>query len=151
MLFAQEKGNYLKMRDYSSNGELQLQSSFCNWIQFLLFLDKTYKKQDWFFASIEKILNLKSNCFHFVHWLVSNAEPMPSTFIILDRKFVLDHQEHKSNIEKYTLFVFIFTAEQSVLDKNNFEMLWILTNNTPLKSGKYYIIRSLIWSLPLWN
>ena len=29
-LLVREKGNYLKMRDYSSNGELQLQSSFCN-------------------------------------------------------------------------------------------------------------------------
>ena len=65
-----------------------------------------YEKQNWFFASIEKILNLKSNFILFVPGLVSNAEPMPSTFIILDRKFVLDHQEHKSNIE------FLFTLEE---------------------------------------
>ena len=44
VLFAQEKGNYLKMRDYSSNGELQLQSSFCNWIQFLLFSEQNLER-----------------------------------------------------------------------------------------------------------
>ena len=44
--------------------------------------------------------------------LVSNAAVMPNTFIIPDTEFVLDHQEHKSNIDKYyTLFVFLFINE----------------------------------------
>ena len=156
VLFAQEKGNYLKMRDYSSNGELQLQSSFCNWIQFLLFSEQNLHRFFWFSESIEKILFLKTdaNIFFSIPWLVSNAESMPSTFIIPDRKFVLDHQEHKSYIDKYyTLFVFIYhegDAKQSVLGKIILT-LWMLTNHTPLKSGKYYIIRSLIWSPPLWD
>ena len=36
--------------------------------------------------------------------LVSNAAVMPNTFIIPDTEFVLDHQEHKSNIGQKNLF-----------------------------------------------
>ena len=103
-LLEREKGNYLKMRDYSSNGELQLQSSFCNWIPFLLFSFSEQNFKDlkvfgllyWLVKSF--FINLLFLCFSpSLHILTCvKCQSMPNTFIIPDRKFVLDHQYHKS-------------------------------------------------------